>query len=197
MFTAPNAAIADACLATVKAVGKGKVAFINMAIDVVPRCDCVNYSDAPIVPNLGVFASFDPVAIDKACIDKTTAAAGLKNSAAEEMEVLEPGKRKFEMCSALLSDLSEEIQINTGEAIGLGSRQYELVEVPEKALKDFVFPPDPRPVGTRLREKFAKIPPFPYEKHGGKGFLRKDEVDLERVNTYYEDKTASKRRVKK
>ena len=184
-FQATNAAIADACLATTKAVGRDKVAFINMAIDLAPGCDCVNYSDMSIVPHLGVFASYDPVAIDKVCIDKATEAVGASGSIAEEMEVLDSGKRKFEMSSPLLSGLSEETQLNTGEIIGLGSRQYELVEVPEKQMADFVFPPDPRRSGIRLGDKFAKIPPFPYDRHGGKGFLREEEVDLERVNTYY------------
>jgi len=181
---AANAAIADACLATINAVGKGRVAFLNMAVDVTPRCDCVNYSDMPIVPNLGVFASYDPVAIDKACIDKATEATGVPGSTAEEMEVLDPGQRKFELCSALLAGLSEEIQLNTGEIIGLGSKRYELIEVAEKRLEEFVFPPDPRPAGTRFRDKFAKFSPFPYERYDGKGFLREEEVDLERVNTY-------------
>ena len=54
---AVDAGIADACLATVKAVGRDKVGFINMAIDVSPRCDCANPADMPIVPHLGVFAS--------------------------------------------------------------------------------------------------------------------------------------------
>lgn len=184
-FQATNAAIADACLATVKAVGKDKVAFINLALDLAPGCDCVGYSDMPVVPNLGVFASYDPVALDKACIDKSAEAVGVAGSVAEEMGVLDSGKRKFELCAPLLAGLSEETQLNTGEIIGLGSRQYEIVEVAEKRLEDFVFPPDPRPVGVRFREKFAKIPPFPYDRHGGKGFLREEEVDLERVNTYY------------
>lgn len=184
-FQATNAAIADACLATVKAVGKDKVAFINLALDLAPGCDCVGYSDMPVVPNLGVFASYDPVALDKACIDKAVEAAGVAGSVAEEMGVLEKGRRKFERCAPLLAGLSEETQLNTGEIIGLGSRQYEIVEVAAKRLQDFAFPPDPRPVGVRFRGKFAKIPPFPYERHGGKGFLREEEVDLERVNTYY------------
>ncbi len=59
-------AIADACMATVKAVGKEKVGFINMAIDISPWCDCVNFADTPLVPNIGVFAGYDPVALDKA-----------------------------------------------------------------------------------------------------------------------------------
>ena len=186
-FQATNAAIADACLATIKTVGPGKVAFINLAIDISRGCDCVPYADVPILPHLGVFASYDPVAIDKACVDKSIETAGVQGSAAEEMEVLDAGKRKFESCSTTMAGLSEEIQINTGEIIGLGTRQYELVQVAEKKMEDFVFSPDPRPVGIRLRHLFAKLQPFPYDRYEGKGFLREEEVDLERVNTYYDD----------
>ena len=57
-FDATDAAIADGALGAVKAVGKEKCGFINLAIDISPRCDCVNFSDMPIVPNLGVFASY-------------------------------------------------------------------------------------------------------------------------------------------
>jgi len=187
-FKAVNAAIADACLATIKAVGAGKVAFINMAIDISRGCDCLNYTDMPILPDLGVFASYDPVAIDKACLDKAVASAGMPGSMAEDMDVLEGGKRKFETCSPLLAGLSEETQLNTGEIIGLGSRQYELVPVAEKKMEDFAFSPDPRPVGARLSRMFAKLQPFPYDWYDGKGFLREEEVDLERVNTYYDDR---------
>jgi uncharacterized Fe-S center protein len=186
-FQATNAAIADACLATIKAVGPGKVAFINLAIDISRVCDCIPYADVPILPHLGVFASYDPVAIDKACLDKAVEAAGVRGSTAEEMEVLDTGKRKFEACSPLLAGLSEEIQLNTGEIIGLGTRQHELVSVAEKKMEGFAFSPDPRPVGVRLRPLFAKLQSFPYDRYQGKGFLREDEVDLERVNTYYDD----------
>lgn len=184
-FQATNAAIADACLATVKAVGKGKVAFINMALDLAPGCDCVNYSDMPVVPHLGIFAGFDPVAVDKACVDKAVAAIGISGSVAQEMEVMESGQRKFQYTAPLLAGLSEEAQLNTGEINGLGSRKYELVEVSEKEMKEFLFPPDPRPAGVRFKDKYAKIPPFPYDRYDGKGYLREEEVDLERVNTYY------------
>ncbi len=181
---ATNAAIADACLATIKAVGKGKVAFINLAIDVTRLCDCAPFSDVPILPHLGVFASYDPVAIDKACLDKSIETAGIHGSRAEEMDVLDSGKRKFETCSSLLAGISEEIQLNTGEIIGLGTRQYKLISVAEKKREDFAFPPDPRPVGVRFGDLYAKFQPFPYDRCDGKGFLREEEVDLERVNTY-------------
>jgi len=184
---ATNAAIADGCLATIKAVGRDKVAFINLAIDISRGCDCVNYADVPILPHLGVFASYDPVAIDKACVDKSIEAEGVHGSRADEMNVLDAGKRKFEVCSTMLSGLSEETQLNTGEIINLGTRQYELVPVAEKKMEDFVFPPDPRPVGVRLRHLSAKLQPFPYDRYEGKGFLREEEVDLDRVNTYYDD----------
>jgi len=186
-YQATNAAIADACLATIKAVGPGKVGFINLALDLVTGCDCVNFSDVPILPNLGVFAGTDPVAIDKACVDKTIETAGIHGSKAEEMGVLDPGDRKFEVCSPFLAGLSEETQLNTGEINGLGSRKYELVETPEKSMRDFLFPLDTRPVGVRFGSLFAKTRPFPYDRHDGHGFLREEEVDLERVNTNYDE----------
>jgi uncharacterized Fe-S center protein len=179
---AANAAIADACLAAIKAVGKGKVAFINLALDLTPGCDCQGFSDMPIVPNLGVFASYDPVAIDKACIDKATAAMGISGSTAAEKGVLDAGERKFEACSSRAPGVSEEIQLVTGEIIGLGSRLYDLVEVVQGKPEDFAFSPDSRPVGLRFRDKFAKFSPFPYNRYDGKGFLREDDVDLGRVN---------------
>ncbi len=184
---ATNAAIADACLATIKTVGIGKVAFISLAIDLARGCDCIPYADVPILPNLGVFASYDPVAIDKACVDKAIETVGVQGSMAEDMGVLDSGVRKFEACSPLLAGQSEEVQLNTGEIIGLGTRKYELVEVAEKKKEDFAFPPDPRPVGIRFRRLFAKLQPFPYDRYDGKGFLREEEVDLERVNTYSDD----------
>lgn len=179
-----NAAMADACLATIKTVGRDKVAFINLALDVAPGCDCGNFSDVPIVPNLGVFASYDPVAIDKACVDKATEAVGIPGSRAEEKEALEAGKRKFESCAPIVPGLNEEIQLTTGEIIGLGTKQYELVEVDKGKPEQYVFTDDPRPVGVRFRDKFAKIPVFPHGRNDGKGFLREEEVDLDRVSVY-------------
>ena len=184
-FVSLNAAIADACLGTLKVVGRENVGFINMAIDISPYCDCVNYSDMSIVPNIGVFAATDPVALDKACIDKVIETTGTSGSAAEDFEVSEPGVRKFEACSPVLSGMSEEMQINTGVINGLGSVDYELVEVAEKEATNFVFPPDSRYVGVRYRKHFEKIPPFPYDRHDGHGFARKEKIDLEAINTYH------------
>jgi len=184
MSDATNAAIADACLATVKAVGPGKVGFINLAIDISSGCDCQDFSDVPIVPHLGVFAGTDPVALDKACVDKSTEACGVHGSKAEEMDALDSGTRKFESCSVFVAGPIEETQLNTGEINGLGSMKYELVDVPEKKRIDFAFPPEPGTNRARFAKRFAKHPPFPHELHDGHGFLREVKVDLERVNKY-------------
>lgn len=57
-----------------KAVVDGRPSFhINMVIDVSPYCDCHAENDVAIVPDVGMFASFDPVALDKACADAVNA----------------------------------------------------------------------------------------------------------------------------
>ena len=42
---------------------------VSLVVDVSPNCDCHAENDVPIVPNVGMFASFDPVALDMACVD--------------------------------------------------------------------------------------------------------------------------------
>jgi hypothetical protein len=184
---AANAAMADGCLATLKALSPGKVGFLNMAIDISWGCDCMGFADSPILPNLGVFAGTDPVAVDKACLDKSIEAHGIHGTKAEEMGVLDSGTRKFEVCSTFAAGPIEETQLNTGVINGLGSMEYELVDVPPKAMTEVAFPPDPRPAGIRLRSMFAKHPPFPHDRHDGHGFDREVNVDLGRVNTYQND----------
>ena len=171
-FDAVDIAIADACLGVEKVLN-GKVGYINMAIDVSPRCDCGNHSDVPIVPHLGVFASTDAVAIDMACVDAARRSPGMPGSAAELMEAHHPGDRKFEAAAATFHSQSEVATINTGHEIGLGSRDYELIDVepgPEEAHR---FPYDRRPSRQRYMANFERFKPFPYDRHDGKGFARK------------------------
>ncbi|MDR0586553.1 MAG: DUF362 domain-containing protein, partial [Treponema sp.] len=68
-----------------KAVLDGRPGFhINVVNQVSPFCDCHNESDAPIVPDIGIFAGFDPVALDKACIDAVNQAPGIESSILSE-----------------------------------------------------------------------------------------------------------------
>lgn len=176
-----DVAIADACLATVKAVGREKVGFINLAIDVSPWCDCVMFSDLPLVPHIGVFASRDPVAIDMASLDKVRQSAGTPGSASDEHGVAVAGTKKFETAAALIHGLSEEAQLNTGALIGLGSKEYELIKVKPAADKYYGFTYDQRPCGKRFIPLFSKEDPFPRERLGGSGFKREEQVDFNKV----------------
>ena len=133
------------------------------------------------MPNIGIFASKDPVAIDMACLDKVRESHGMPGSIAEDFEMLEPGHRRFETVSATVHGLSEEAQINTGTLNGLGSKEYTLVEPEPQPITKHVFPLDLRPTGERFREKFLKFTPFPYERYDGEGFLRDNEADIEYV----------------
>jgi uncharacterized Fe-S center protein len=102
----------------------GKSLFINFITDVSPACDCYAANDAPIVKNIGVVASTDPIALDQACVDLVNAEPGLANSQLKES--IEPGGDKFK---TLYPKVDWSIQLAYGEQLGLGSREYELVRL--------------------------------------------------------------------
>jgi uncharacterized Fe-S center protein len=101
---------------------QGKAGFISFVVDVSPNCDCCNYNDAPIVPDVGILASTDPVAIDQACVDLVNAQASLPNAAVN----LPPGADKFR---GIYHDIDWNYQLAYGEQIGLGSRSYRLIKL--------------------------------------------------------------------
>ncbi len=106
-------------------IGKsGKAIYLNFITQVSPSCDCYGHSDAPIVNDIGICASTDPVAIDQACADLVNAARGNEGSALQSGH--EPGGDKFR---GVAPQIPWEVQLEHGEKIGLGSRKYELVRV--------------------------------------------------------------------
>ncbi|MHA1603952.1 MAG: DUF362 domain-containing protein, partial [Candidatus Freyarchaeota archaeon] len=171
---ATSVAIADSALASMKTFEPGKVGFINFAIDISPWCDCISYSDRPILPNLGVFASKDIVAIDRACLDMAVQSVGMPGSAAEQKFVMSPSIPKFSAAGSFMG-ISEDIQCNVGQEIGLGSKEYELktVEPMESAIPTFLHPD---PAGSVLKKFYKKIHPVPKE-----GFKRVEQPDLQKV----------------
>ena len=182
MFDATDIAIADAALGVMKTVPK--VGFVTLGIDVSPKCDCAGFSDMPIVPHVGVFASLDPVAIDQACIDKVTEAPGTPGSLSEEMGVEAPGERKFDLAGAAIEGLSEQTTINTGVVNGMGTRDYKLYVVEPAGRAKFSFSFDRRPSRQRFGRIFEKLQPFPFDRHEGRGFDRLPEVDIEAVKPH-------------
>ena len=112
-----------------KAVLKGKPNFhISFIMNVSPECDCWNHNDAAIVPDLGIAASFDPVALDQACAHVVINAPILgciKLAESHPHGHLE-GEDKFHM---IHPDTNWKAGLDYAEEIGLGTKAYELINV--------------------------------------------------------------------
>lgn len=111
-----------------EAVLKDKPSFhISFIMNVSPECDCWNHNDAAVVPDLGILASTDPVALDQACVDMVKKAPVLPSDNelenAHEHEDL-AGQDKFHL---LHPDTNWEAGLVHAEKLGLGTREYELV----------------------------------------------------------------------
>jgi uncharacterized Fe-S center protein len=112
----------------VKAIVEGKPHFhITFIMDVSPMCDCWSNNDMAIVPNIGMAASFDPVALDQACADLVTQASAQSGCLINE-DGLHPhiGEDKF---FHVFPKVNWETGLKHAEKIGLGSRKYDLIEV--------------------------------------------------------------------
>lgn len=105
------------------AVLKDKPAFhINFLMDISPNCDCWNFNDRPIVPNIGILASIDPVAIDKASVDLVNKEKVNPNCVIEHSQ--EPDKFK-----AIFPKTDWKVCLDHAEKIGLGTQHYELITI--------------------------------------------------------------------
>ena len=110
-----------------KAVVDGRPCFhISLVIDVSPNCDCHAENDMAIVPNVGMFASFDPVALDMACVDAVNAQTPLRGSAADDAHAKAHVHDYFQR---LHPDTNWRSCLEHGEKIGIGTREYELIKI--------------------------------------------------------------------
>lgn len=103
---------------------KGKTLFVTFVTDVSPLCDCVPFSDRSIVPDLGILASADPVAIDQAAVDLVNGAPG--NPLSDLQQALAPGEDKF---GSIYPNIDWSHQLEYAEKMGMGTREYTLVTV--------------------------------------------------------------------
>jgi uncharacterized Fe-S center protein len=103
---------------------RGKAGYMNFLIRITPDCDCFPFSDAPIVPDIGILASQDPVAIDAASFDLVNRQQGFANSllATHHQE----GGDKFR---GVHPQTDGERQLEYAEKRGLGSRNYNLIDL--------------------------------------------------------------------
>ena len=151
--------MADSAAGVTKVVGKKHMAFMNFAYDISPFCDCCPATDIPIMPNLGVFASKSITGVDLACLDMSMKTEGLARSLAEDEGALEKGTEKF--TSIHPSKGSQWIQVNAATHLGLGTKDYKLVQVEPGPKEKFCFPstsyPD-RTVARRFRRYYKQSP---------------------------------------
>ena len=98
---------------------KGKIAFVNFIQDIVPYCDCAAPSGSPVVQDVGIAFSLDPVAIDKASLDLIDKAPIISGATSvQPPDIL--GK---------MHHTSSYVQLETAEKLGAGSLKYKLVPV--------------------------------------------------------------------
>ena len=101
-----------------------KTLFLNFITNVSPACDCYGYNDAPIVRDIGVVASKDPVAIDQASVDLVNSEQALPDSCLKTN--MASGEDKFR---GVYPKVDWTIQLDYAEKLGLGSRSYELEKI--------------------------------------------------------------------
>ena len=110
-----------------KAVVDGRPCFhVSLVLDVSPNCDCHAENDVPIVPNVGMFASFDPVALDQACVDAVNAMPVNPHSVLGGREHDHGCGDHFHVAHP---DTNWPAALEHGEKLGLGTRAYELVKI--------------------------------------------------------------------
>ena len=103
---------------------------ISLIVDVSPFCDCHAENDVPIVPNIGMAASFDPVALDEACADLVNQAPVLASSLlAEQIEKDPAGTAQHDHFHNVSPNTDWTSCLAHSEKIGLGTRSYELIKI--------------------------------------------------------------------
>ncbi len=101
-----------------------KSIFLNFVMQVSPACDCYPHNDAPIVRDIGITASLDPVAIDAASADLVNNEPSIPGTAIKKP--MQGGEDKFR---AVYPTIDWNIQLDHGEKLGMGKRGYTLVKV--------------------------------------------------------------------
>ncbi len=98
-----------------------KTGFMNFLTSISPDCDCLPWSDAPMVGDIGVLSSRDPVALDQATIDLINAQPGNPASRLKKSGL----SKKADKFRAIWN-IDYTIQLKYAEELGLGSRNYKL-----------------------------------------------------------------------
>ena len=110
-----------------KAVVDGRPCFhVSLVLDISPNCDCHGENDVPIAPDVGMFASFDPVALDQACADAVLAQPALPNSVLFDKEC---ACNEGDLFHRAHPDTEWRVCLEHAEKLGIGTRDYELIKI--------------------------------------------------------------------
>ena len=97
---------------------------VSLVVDVSPNCDCHAENDVPFVPNVGMFASFDPVALDMACVDAVNRQPVMAGSFLAEQE-----QNHHDHFTDTHPDTHWQSCIDHAVKLGLGNKEYELITI--------------------------------------------------------------------
>ncbi len=127
-FSTFNEILIDNATGVIKSFGPENIRYFNFALDIPSICDCLVNAGMPIIPDLGIFGSADPLSIDKACIDAETKAPGLPilNAKGEWLPPVEAGIEKFK---AVNQSMDPSWQINAALKNKLGNINYKLIKI--------------------------------------------------------------------
>ena len=113
-----------------KAVVDGRPCFhISIVRDISPNCDCHGENDVPILPDIGMFASFDPLALDQACVDACLSSEPMPNSQLTDNMAKPDFVDHHDHFINSRPESEYKSCLEQAEKIGLGSRKYELIKI--------------------------------------------------------------------
>ncbi|MHA1458082.1 MAG: DUF362 domain-containing protein [Promethearchaeota archaeon] len=140
----------DNAAGVIEYFGKEKIFYLNYAIDITWQCDCTGGSDIPFVSDIGILASSDPVAVDQASVDLVhlskmnphSILGNMGNSFKEKshdwlsyIPRFDPETNKIDLNPNGKESRHWEIQLKVSEELGLGMRDYNLIEVKPESKK--------------------------------------------------------------
>ncbi len=109
---------------------------ISLVIDVSPYCDCHGENDAAVIPDIGIFASFDPVALDRACADACNKQTPIKNTfiTDKQPECTNSScgcnhNHSQDHFKTMHSNTDWQVCLDHAEKLGIGTQQYDLIEI--------------------------------------------------------------------
>ena len=126
-FNAFQEACAISVSVTMSTFAPGKAIHLSLATHMTPVCDCFGFTSMPVLADAGIFGSDDIVAVDRAVLDATANDRLIEENVPTSMEVHTRQGHPFRWLHGPLKD--PYLVTEYGAQLGLGSREYELVDV--------------------------------------------------------------------